>query len=363
MIDSQEQQIYLQPITSQGLNMNVDSVAHLRQEEQQKSSESERGKSQHISTIKIDENENELEASKSIVKSELDQEYQSGISSRLEDLANLPSKELSSNAIVLKQGSDLRDSQENDDKGFNGQLIESRGEPDANNSKQISLHLSNISEDQIGEIGTDEVKLEEENARFNRIKESPSNDQRRTSDLAFRAKESSATIKREVSPQVVISPMCNTSKKHGNNSAGQTQSSGDQIRENVSSKNEKESVVSRRSSGGLPMGTRKTLGGMSSNKDTDIKDTSSLFIISHNDDLPSQMTTNRSKKKTKSTREIKFRFKDKAQKSSERSEVLNKFDADKQDKQQDTKKYKTTRPDKESLLASSFNSKQGGEVR
>lgn len=66
---------------------------------------------------------------------------------------------------------------------------------------------------------------------------------------------------------------------------------------------------------------------MSSN--TQVQDTSSLFVVSQNDDLPSQMTSQRSKKKTKSTREIKFRLKSKGQKSSERSEVMKNYDAEK----------------------------------
>ena len=60
-----------------------------------------------MSTIKIDENENELEASKSLIKSDFDQQYQSGVSSRLEDLANLPSKENSNDEkIAVDVGAD-----------------------------------------------------------------------------------------------------------------------------------------------------------------------------------------------------------------------------------------------------------------
>ena len=68
-----ENQIILQPIASQGLSMNVNTQAHLRNDEQQKSLEQEKVKSTGFSTIKIDENENELEASKSMNKSDFDQ--------------------------------------------------------------------------------------------------------------------------------------------------------------------------------------------------------------------------------------------------------------------------------------------------
>lgn len=52
------------------------------------------------------------------------------------------------------------------------------------------------------------------------------------------------------------------------------------------------------------------------------------------------MTSQRSKKKTKSTREIKFRMKSKGQKSSDRSEVMKNYDAEKQ-QEKESKKYKT----------------------
>ena len=113
----------------------------------------------------------------------------------------------------------------------------------------------------------------------------------------------------------------------GNGSQVRRQS-GSKGKEDIrSSHNEREDVASRRSSaGGQPPITRKTIG-MSSN--TQVQDTSSLFVVSQNDDLPSQMTSQRSKKKTKSTREIKFRLKSKGQKSSERSEVMKNYDAEK----------------------------------
>ena len=86
--------------------MNVDMQAHFLSGEMQKSLDSSKDKVQHVSTIKIDENENELEASKSLIKSDIDQQYQSGVSSRLEDMANMPSMEHSKEKITVETGAD-----------------------------------------------------------------------------------------------------------------------------------------------------------------------------------------------------------------------------------------------------------------
>lgn len=85
--ESSEQEIVLQTINDYGGKMNVGARAHLQQIKLLSDGESvgsgglPRG-SAHVSTIKVDENENELEASAN--KSEDDQ-YASGLSLGLDD--------------------------------------------------------------------------------------------------------------------------------------------------------------------------------------------------------------------------------------------------------------------------------------